>query len=259
MGFNNVGDVFTLAPQEVVRWQYSFTLGDAGAQFAAPDLRAGGGILTAFNQAKHKTPNGRVGYSVDIRNDGSTVNGHNLQGGGLAFGFNNFLDVVTLAPGHPFKAQFRFGSGENFPNDQGARFISADIKSVDCDVVALLQGKEFVSTQGFRYSALYHNNGPATAAFNYQGGGFSPGFNRLGDVVTIAPKETQLYRFFFRLGHDDHGAQYAGADVLTHNAELVAVSHGKQRVQNNGVDYFVTIRNESQIAAAYNLQGGSLI
>jgi len=67
--------------------------------------------------------------------------------------------------------------------------------------------------------------------------------------------------FFFGLGHDDHGAQYASADVHTKGAELEALSHGKQRGGQgvSGVDYFVTIRNNGPIAAAYNLQGGSLI
>jgi hypothetical protein len=261
VAFNNIGPVVTLAPGEAVRWDYDFNLADAGAQFAAPDVKTGGGRLTAFNQAKRRTASGGVIYSVDIRNDGNGVVRYNLQGGGFAFGFNNFLDVVTLAPGGFFQAQFRFAPFNEFPGDRGARFVGADIKSNDCQVVALLQGKEFQSV-GIRYSALYRNNGPATAVYNFQGGGFSPGFNNLGDRVTIAKNETQLYHFFFGQSREDRGAQYASADVHTVDAAIVALSHSKER-SPSGIDYYVTIRNDPGLfgvhgSATYNLQGGSL-
>ena len=75
-----LGSVFTLAPHETVGWTYSFALADAGAQFAAPDVKNRGGRLVAFNQAKRILPNGRVIYSVDIRNDSEVAIDHNLQG-----------------------------------------------------------------------------------------------------------------------------------------------------------------------------------
>jgi hypothetical protein len=258
MAFNNAGPVVTLAPGQAVRWDYNFDFADAGAQFAAPDIKTPGtpaGRLTAFNQAKRRTRTGGVVYSVDIRNDGTGVIPYNLQGGGLAFGLNNFLETTTLAPGQVFNAIFTFGG---FPaQDRGARFLGADIKSNDCQVVALGQGKEIHIAQVF-YSAQYLNTGPSTAVFNFQGGGFSPGFNNLGDVATIGPGQSQLYRFFFGFPHEDRGAQYAGPDVKTRNAVLVAVSHSKER-SPFGIEYYVVIRNDSQVAAAYNLQGGSLI
>jgi hypothetical protein len=251
MAFNDLGAVFTLAPGQVVRWEYHFNFTDAGAQFAAADVKTHNGRLTAFNQTKRKGTTGGVTYSVDIRNDGDVAVGHNLQGGGLAFAFNDVLDVVTLAPGAAFNTAFRFGFPAEFPGDRGAQFFGADIKSLDCAVVAVLQGKQFVSGEGITYSARYQNNGPKAAAFNHQGGGFSPGFNNTGDVVTIAPGTSQLYHFFFGLAHNDHGAQYASADVHTKDAELEALSHSKQRGGDNrsGVDYFVTIRNNGPITA----------
>ena len=201
MAFNNVGPISTLAPKEVVHWTYSYNLGDKGAQFAAADVKTRGGRLTAFNQAK-KIANGGVTYSVDIRNDGDGAVRHNLQGGGLAFGFNNQGNVKTLVPGGVVKRTFRFGNPlQEDLGDRGAQFIAADIENLDCEVVAVLQGKQFISDLGWRYSALYQNKGPATAAFNVQGGGFSPGFNNIGDFATIAPGETQLYHFYFGLGH----------------------------------------------------------
>jgi hypothetical protein len=79
VAFNNIGPVVTLAPGEAVRWDYDFNLADAGAQFAAPDVKTGGGRLTAFNQAKRRTAKGGVIYSVDIRNDGRGAIRYNLQ------------------------------------------------------------------------------------------------------------------------------------------------------------------------------------
>ena len=263
MAFNNVGAIVTLAPGEVVRWTYGVQGADSGAQFAAPDVKTRGGRLMAFNQSKRLSLDaiGRVHatYSVDIRNDGSGAVGHNLQGGGMAFGFNNVLEITTLAPGAAVKASFRFGGPLAPPSerDHGAQFFAADIKNLDCEVVALLQGKEIEPGHGVRYAAIYLNNGPATAAYNYQGGGFSPGFNDLGDLVTIAPGQTELYHFFFGLAREDRGAQYAGAHVHTEGAELAALSHGKE-LGVFGIDYYVTIRNDGPAAAAYNLQGGSL-
>ena len=74
---------------------------------------------------------------------------------------------MTLVADDTFKAFFRSGPRLALAEDRGAQFIGADIKSRDCQVVALLQGKEIVSAFGVRYSALYRNNGPATAAYNY--------------------------------------------------------------------------------------------
>jgi hypothetical protein len=260
MAFNNLGDVVTLAPGGATSYNYFFVnFADAGAQFAFPDIKSRGApfgrLVTAFNQAKRKTPNGGVIYSVDMRNEGSGAVSFNLQGGGLAFGLNNFADIATLAPHEVFSAIFFFGSP---PRDRGALFLGADIKNNDCQVVALLQGKKLLSFLQVIYSARYQNNGPATAAFNFQGGGFDPGFNNLGDVVTIAPGQSEIYHFYFGLAREDHGAQYAGPDVKSTDAELVALSHSKEHGPF-GIDYYVTIRNDGPVAAAYNLQGGSLI
>jgi len=269
MAFNDAGPIVTLLPLALggqpLRWTYSFGLRDAGAQFAAADVKTRGGILVAFNQAKRILPNGGVVYSVDIRNDGAASVGLNLQGGGFSPGFNNIGAVLTLVPDGPPgfppppKALFQFGSPmEIGQRDQGAQFFGADIKSRDCEVVVLSEGKEIVPGRGVVYSVVLKNNGPATAAYNFQGGGLANnGFNNVGDLMTIEPGEPQLYHFFFGLGREDRGAQYASADVHTQGAELVALSHGKEKGVF-GTDYYVTIRNVGAVTAAYNVQGGGL-
>ena len=52
----------------------------------------------------------------------------------------------------------------------GRAVFRRDIKTHQCEVVAVIQGKEIVHGVGVRYSASFRNNGPAIAAFNFRVG-----------------------------------------------------------------------------------------
>jgi len=101
MGFNNIGPIVTIAPGATHYWEYWFGPQDAGrgddhgAQYASADIKpvfisidnqvVPGDTMIAFDQGKRKDGDGKVVYSVRLRNTSTTNTvDYNLQGGGFS-------------------------------------------------------------------------------------------------------------------------------------------------------------------------------
>jgi len=98
-GFNDVGNLVSVAPGEVIDYQFNFISTetfhtDHGAQFATPDVKNRDVLLVATEHGKELIPEQRtipglppspgVSYHVKIRNDGRIAGICNVQGGGLS-------------------------------------------------------------------------------------------------------------------------------------------------------------------------------
>jgi hypothetical protein len=97
------------------------------------------------------------------------------------------------------------------------------------------------------------------------------GFNNAGPVVTISPDATHYWEYWFgpqSAGRgDNHGAQYASADVkpvvisidsqVVQGDTVVAFDQGKRIAGDGKVTYSVRLHNTSKTnSVRYNLQGG---
>ena len=69
----------------------------------------------------------------------------------------------------------------------------------------------------------------------------------------IAPGATQSWWYSWG---DNHGQQFASADMKTPGAEMVVVAESERREPNGAITYFVTLRNNGPQWCYYNLQGG---
>ena len=83
-------------------------------------------------------------------------------------------------------------------------------------------------------------------------------FTNIGPLVYLAPGETAFWNFSYG---DDHGPQFAEADVKAPNLGAVhQAEHQRKRKDNDEVvTYFVDIRNLGAGGCFHNLQGGGLL
>jgi hypothetical protein len=82
-------------------------------------------------------------------------------------------------------------------------------------------------------------------------------FNNVGPLTFLAQGQTAFWSYTYG---DDHGTQFATADVKTPNlgAVHVADEQGKRKNNNGVATYSVQIHNRGFGAAFHNLQGGGL-
>lgn len=82
-------------------------------------------------------------------------------------------------------------------------------------------------------------------------------FNNVGPLTFLAPGQTAFWSYSYG---DDHGTQFASADVKTPNLGAVHLAdQQRKRKDNNGVaTYFVDIRNLGAGGCFHNLQGGGM-
>lgn len=69
----------------------------------------------------------------------------------------------------------------------------------------------------------------------------------------IAPGATQSWWYSWG---DNHGQQFASADMKTPGAEMVVIAESERRESNGSITYFVTLKNNGPQWCYYNLQGG---
>jgi hypothetical protein len=83
-------------------------------------------------------------------------------------------------------------------------------------------------------------------------------FNNVGPLTFLAPGATATW--FYTYG-DDHGTQFASADVKIPNLGAVHLADNqRKRKDNNGVaTYFVDIHNQGVGGCFHNLQGGGMV
>jgi hypothetical protein len=82
-------------------------------------------------------------------------------------------------------------------------------------------------------------------------------FNNVGPLVFLAPGQTAFWSYSYG---DDHGTQFASADMKTPNLGAVHLAdQQRKRKDNNGVaTYFVDIHNLGAGGCFHNLQGGGM-
>jgi hypothetical protein len=82
-------------------------------------------------------------------------------------------------------------------------------------------------------------------------------FNNLGPLTFLAPGQTATWNFSYG---DDHGTQFASADIKAPNEGAVHLSDQQRKVlSNNGVaTYFVNITNQGPGGCFHNIQGGGM-
>lgn len=80
-------------------------------------------------------------------------------------------------------------------------------------------------------------------------------FNNVGPLTFLAPGQTAFW--FYTYG-EDHGTQFASADIKTPNLGAVHLADDqRKRKDNNGnATYFVAIHNQGVGGCFHNLQGG---
>jgi hypothetical protein len=167
--------------------------------------------------------------------------------------FNNFGQVMTIAPGQTLPIVYWFNDG-----DHGAQFAMPDIKTPGATLMAYDQGKVISDRGAVSYSVTIRNDGNVDCRFNLQGGGFggSP-FNNTGGLATLVPGAVQSWIRTIGIA-EDRGAQYMGPDIKSHNSELVCLYQGKEKPPSGGARYSVAFHNEGQSIATYNFQGGGI-
>jgi hypothetical protein len=82
-------------------------------------------------------------------------------------------------------------------------------------------------------------------------------FNNVGPLTFLSPGQTAFWSYSYG---DDHGTQFASADVKTPNLGAVHLAdQQRKRKDNNGVaTYFVDIHNQGAGGCFHNLQGGGM-
>jgi hypothetical protein len=82
-------------------------------------------------------------------------------------------------------------------------------------------------------------------------------FNNVGPLTFLAPGQAVTWNFSYG---DDHGTQFASADVKTPNQGGAHLADLQRKVKaNNGVaTYFVRITNQGPGGCFHNLQGGGM-
>jgi len=82
-------------------------------------------------------------------------------------------------------------------------------------------------------------------------------FNNIGPLTFLAPGQTASWSYSYG---DDHGTQFASADVKTPNQGAVHLADQQtKRKDNNGVaTYTVNIHNLGAGGCFHNLQGGGM-
>jgi hypothetical protein len=82
-------------------------------------------------------------------------------------------------------------------------------------------------------------------------------FNNVGNLVGLGPDETVVWTYTW--GTENHGTQFASADVKTANGTALVASDQTKRINPDGaVVYTVTIRNIGSQWTWHNLQGGGM-
>jgi hypothetical protein len=82
-------------------------------------------------------------------------------------------------------------------------------------------------------------------------------FNNVGPLTFLAAGQSAEWNYSYG---DDHGTQFATADIKTPNEGAVHLADQQRKVKNNeGVaTYFVTITNQGPGGCFHNIQGGGL-
>ena len=81
-------------------------------------------------------------------------------------------------------------------------------------------------------------------------------FSNVATPSWIAPGGTQSWWYGWG---DNHGQQFASADMKTPGAEMVVVSESAREETGGAVTYFVTLKNNGPQWCYYNLQGGGAV
>lgn len=81
-------------------------------------------------------------------------------------------------------------------------------------------------------------------------------FNNVGPLTFLAPGATAYWWYSYG---DDHGTQFASADIKTPNQGAVHLADN-QRKDNDGVaTYYVDIHNQGVGGCFHNIQGGGMV
>ena len=82
-------------------------------------------------------------------------------------------------------------------------------------------------------------------------------FNNVGPLTFLAAGQTAGWNFSYG---DDHGTQFATADVKTPNQGGVHLADQQRKAKNNNgvATYFVNITNQGPGGCFHNLQGGGV-
>jgi hypothetical protein len=82
-------------------------------------------------------------------------------------------------------------------------------------------------------------------------------FNNVGPLVYLAPGWTATWSYTYG---DDHGTQFASADVKSPNLGAIHLAHQQRKSKDNAGNamYYVDILNQGFGGCFHNLQGGGM-
>jgi uncharacterized protein YchJ len=143
---------------------------DHGGQLFCAHPRTADSKLLSIEENKMLGADGRWYYGFGILDEGVELIGlSHLEGGGFSNGFNG-VGLFSIQPGASYRLD---GWSWTDGSDQGAQYLSAHPLNPDARLVMSEQNKTLGTDGRWYYGFRVTNEGPQTALFSAQGGGFS--------------------------------------------------------------------------------------
>ncbi len=251
MAFNGIG-YYSIAAGQSYRFDgWSWPDGaDHGAQYFSAHPLEPNGKLVITEQNKMRGSDGRTYYGFRVTNEGPNDVHFSVQGGG-------FVNPFDMWNGSGFIV---FGNYE----DHGAQFCSANPLDTDVKLVMGNQTKARLDRDQVGYGYGFTDEPQRTGVnFRVQGGGFTNGFNGIGEFTIESGESYRLDGWSWPDG-SDHGAQYFSADPNDASDGLTITEQNKMlgsdgryyygfRVTNNRVD---TGGRGGGFVDGFSVQGG---
>jgi hypothetical protein len=252
MAWNGLG-FFSIGPNETLNMSVQF--GDAAPDrgplyFSAHPLEPGGPLVSA-RQSKRRDAQGRTVYGFQVTNRGPNAIHFNVQGGGFINTFERDAGGLVV-----------FGDHE----DHGAQFCSATPLAPNDAVTMASQTKVMLQQGKIAYGYVVQDD-PTTAHSGYRisGGGFTNGFNKVGDFTLVTGETIFFDGWWFPPDAGDHGAQYFAADPDNAFVSMTMAEQSKSMSSNGRITYGFSLHvdrvnpGRGELVAGFSVQGGGFV
>jgi len=251
MAFNGIGNFSIKAGDSFRLDGWSWPDGsDHGAQYFSAHPLEADGKLVITEQNKTQGSDGRTYYGFRVKNEGPNDVHFSVQGGGFIKGF----DVWN---GSGFVV---FGNYE----DHGAQFCSAHPLERDVKLVMMNETKVKLHGGQIGYGyAFVDEPVRSSVSFRVQGGGFTQGFNGIGEFTIESGQSYRLDGWSWPDG-SDHGAQYFAAHPDNEFDGLTITEQNKMLGSDGRYYYGFRVTNNHVNGGGgwvngYSVQGGGFV
>lgn len=251
MAFNGIGNFSIAAGQSYRLDGWSWPDGsDHGAQYFSAHPLEANGKLVMTEQNKTQGSDGRTYYGFRVTNEGPNDVHFSVQGGGFVNGFD-------IWNGSGF---VMFGDYE----DHGAQFCSANPTERDVKLVMVNEGKIRLHGDQIGYGyGFVDEPSRINVAYRVQGGGFTSGFNGIGDFSIESGQSYRLDGWSWPDGAD-HGAQYFSAHPNNEFDGLSSTEQNKMLGTDGRYYYGFRVTNhhvngDGGFVNGFSVQGGGFV